>query len=95
MYLPAMVMGLAQMVTGLAHKQMLMGQAYEQMLMSQVHEHMLMGLAHEQMLIGLAHEHLLRAMGPAHDHQRYVRIPTGYFPKSGWLAISWYPDLAK
>ena len=63
------------------------------MVMGPAHEHVLMGLAHEHMLMGLAHEQM--PMGQAHDHQRYVRIPTGYFPKSGWLAISWYPDLAK
>ena len=54
---------------------------------------MVMGLAHGHLLVGQAHEHML--MGQAHDHRRYVHTATGYLPKSGWLGISWYPDLAK
>ena len=57
---------------------------------SQVHEHMLMGLAHEHMLMGLAHEHMLMGLAQVLGLQ-----VSGYLPKSGWLAISWYPDLAK
>ena len=69
---------------GLAHEQMLMGLAYE---------HMLLGLAHENMLLGLAH--LLIALAHTHDHVSYVRTSAGYLSKSGWLGVSWYPDLAK